>query len=107
MVSVSNQLLLYLCMFDLVFLLASLAMSTKALYHILYPVKLYHAVECIFHMAFAASIFLTASLSIERHQAVCVPHAYQSRIISTGQRKLLAYYVIPSIMLACLLNIPR
>ena len=108
MVSVFNHLLLFLCLSDLVFLLASLAMSPVAMeYHDLYPAELYHASECVCHVALAASIFLTASLSIERHQAVCVPHSYQSRMISTGHRTLLAYYVLPTILLACLLNIPR
>ena len=76
-------------------------------YHDLYPAELYHASECVCHVALAASIFLTASLSIERHQAVCVPHSYQARMISTGHRTLLAYYVLTTILLACLLNIPR
>jgi hypothetical protein len=107
-VSVFNHLLLFLCLSDLVFLLTSLAMSPIAMeYHNLYPAELYHACECVCHVALASSIFLTASLSIERHQAVCVPHSYQSRMISTGHRTLLAYYVLPTIFLACLLNIPR
>ena len=58
-------------------------------------------------MALAASIFLTAILNIERHQAVCVPHSYQARMITTGRKTLLTCYVLPTIMLACLLNIPR
>ena len=108
MVSVFNHLLLFLCLSDLVFLLTSLAMSPVAMeYHDLYPAELYHASECVCHVALAASIFLTASLSIERHQAVCVPHSYQARMTSTGHRTLLAYYVLPTILLACLLNIPR
>ena len=108
MVSIFSNLLLLLCLSDLVFLLVSLAMSPIAMeYHDLDPAKLYHASECVCHMALAASIFLTASLSIERHQAVCVPHSYRSRMVSTEQKTLLAYYVLPTIMLACLLNIPR
>ena len=108
MVSVFNNILMFLCLSDLVFLLSNLAMSPVAMeFHDLYPSELYHASECVCHVALAASIFLTASLSIERHQAVCVPHSYQSRMVSTGHRRLLAYYVLPTILLACLLNIPR
>ena len=108
MASVFYHLLLSLCLADLVFLLSSLVMSPIAMEYVnLYPAELYHASECVCHVALAASIFLTASLSIERHQAVCVPHSYHSRMVSTGHKLLLAYYVLPTFILACLLNIPR
>ena len=106
--SVFNHLLLSLCLSDLIFLLTSLVMSPLAMqYYDLYPTNFYQASECVCHVALAASIFLTTSLSVERHQAVCVPHSYQSRLVSTGHKKLLAYYVLPTILLASLLNIPR
>ena len=105
--SVFNHLMLSLCLSDLIFLLTSLVMSPIAMQYDLYPTYFYHASECVCHVALAASIFLTTSLSVERHQAVCVPHSYQSRLVSTGHKKLLAYYVLPTILLASLLNIPR
>ena len=52
MVSVSNHLLLFLCLSDLVFLLASLAMSPLIMcYYNLYPSVLFHAFDriCIFN----------------------------------------------------------
>ena len=108
MASVFNHLLLSLCLSDLTFLLSSLVMSPIAMgYHELYPAELYHGSECVCQVALAASIFLTTSLSIERHQAVCVPHSYQARVVSTGHRTLLASYVLPTVGLATLLNIPR
>ena len=107
MTSVFNHLLLLLCLSDLVFLLSNLAMSPVMMHYFLYPAHLYHASECVCHVALAASIFLTTSLSIERYQAVCLPHSYQYRLVKTGHKQLIAYYVLPAILLACLLNIPR
>ena len=107
MSSVFNHLLLSLCLSDLVFLLATLAMSPVVMHYYFYPAHLYHASECVCHLALAASIFLTTSLTIERHQAVCVPHSYQYRLAKTGHKLLIAYYVLPTIVLACILNIPR
>ena len=107
MTSVFNHLLLSLCLSDLVFLLSTLAMSPIVLHYYLYPAHLYHASECVCHVALATSIFLTTSLSIERHQAVCFPHSYQYRLAKTGHKLLIAYYVLPTIGMACMLNIPR
>ena len=107
MTSVFNHLLLSLCLSDLVFLLSTLAMSPIVLHYYLYPAHLYHAGECVCHVALATSIFLTTSLSIERHQAVCFPHSYQYRLAKTGHKLLIAYYVLPAILIAGLLNIPR
>ena len=71
MSSMFNKLLLSLCLADLVFLLSSLAMSPIALqYYTLYPLQVYHAAECLCHVSLAVSVFLPATLSIERHQ-VC------------------------------------
>ena len=108
MKSVFNHLLLSLCLSDLMFLLSSLAMSPIAMqYYNLYPTHLYHASECVCHVSLAASIFLTTSISIERHQAVCVPHSYQHRLVSTGHTLLLSCCVLPTLVLASVLNIPR
>ena len=69
MSSMFNKLLLSLCLADLVFLLSSLAMSPIALqYYNLYPLQAYHVAECLCHLSLAVSVFLTASISIERHQ---------------------------------------
>ena len=105
--SVFNHLLLSLCLSDLVFLLATLAMSPIVMHFYFYPANLYHASECVCHVALAASIFLTTSLTIERHQAVCAPHYYQYRLARTGHKLLIAYYVLPTIGMAYMLNIPR
>jgi hypothetical protein len=107
MTSVFNHLLLSLCLSDLVFLLSNLSMSPVMMHYFLYPAHLYHASECLCHVALATSIFLTTSLSIERYQAVCFPHSYQYRLAKTGHKLLIAYYVLPAIILGCLLNIPR
>ena len=108
MTSVFNHLLLSLCLSDLIFLLASLVMSPIAMGYLdLYPAELYHLCECVCHVALAASIFLTTSLSLERYQAVCSPHSYQARVVDTGHAHLLAYYVLPTIVAATALNIPR
>ena len=71
MSSMFNKLLLSLCLADLVFLLSSLAMSPVALkYYTLYPLQAYHAMECLCHFSLAVSSFLTATISIERHQVL-------------------------------------
>ena len=91
MATVFNHLLLSLCLSDITFLLTSLVMSPIAMgYHQLYPAEVYHVSECVCHVALAASIFLTTSLSLERHQAVCVPHSYQARMVSMFHKILLA-----------------
>ena len=107
MSSVFNHLLLSLCLSDLVFLLANLVTSPVVMHYNFYPSHLYFARECVCHVALAASIFLTTSLTIERHQAVCFPHSYQYRLAKTGHKLIIAYYVLPAILAACLLNIPR
>ena len=125
MSSMFHNLLLFLCMADLVFLLSSLAMSLAYTlqYYNLYPSYTYHAYECVCHVTLAVSVWITASITIERHQviikylssallqsclqAVCLPHVYRSRLASTGQKRLITYDVLPAVLLAFLLNIPR
>ena len=71
MSSMFHNLLLFLCMADLVFLLSSLAMSPIALqYYNLYPSYTYHAYECVCHVTLAVSVWITASITIERHQVI-------------------------------------
>ena len=69
--------------------------------------SVYHISECLCHVSLAVTVLLTACLSIERHQAVCLPHSYQARIVSTGHAKLLASYLVPTMTMATTLNIPR
>ena len=70
MSSMFNKLLFFLCLADLVFLLSSLAMSPVALqYYSIYPVVVYNMFECLCHVSLAVSVFLTTSITIERHQA--------------------------------------
>ena len=40
-------------------------------------------------------------------QAVCLPHVYRERLIETGKRRLVCHYVLPTLLSAGLLNIPR
>ena len=40
-------------------------------------------------------------------QAVCFAHLYSSRIVRIGLPCLMAAYVLPSVLLGLLLNIPR
>ena len=70
MSSMFNKLLLFLCLADLVFLLSSLGMSPIALQiYGIYPVWVYNMFECLCHVTLAISVFLTTSITIERHQA--------------------------------------
>ena len=72
MSSMFHNLLLFLCMADLVFLLSSLAMSLAYTlqYYNLYPSYTYHAYECVCHVTLAVSVWITASITIERHQVI-------------------------------------
>ena len=107
MVSVFNHLLLALCLSDLVFLLSNLAMSPMVLHFHSYPADLYHTSECVCHMALATSIFLTSMLSMERHHAVFDPHHYQYRLARRGHKMIITYYVLPTLVMAFILNIPK
>ena len=69
MTSVFNHLLLSLCLSDLVFLLATLAMSPVVMHFYFYPAHLYHASECVCHVSLAASIFLTTSLRLNLRES--------------------------------------
>lgn len=108
MASVFHHLLAALCVADLLFLISLVVVSPVALGVAGYPLLVYHIAECCCHLGLAASVFLTIAITLERYQAVCCsPHLYQSRLVSTGPRLLLAYYITPAVLLAVLLNIPR
>ena len=73
MSSVFHHLLAFLCLADLVFVFFNLLISPLPLqiYNI-YAYKFHPIAECVCHVALAASIFLTTSLTIERHQVTAL-----------------------------------
>ena len=52
------------------------------------------------------SVFMMVALTLERHFAICSPHAYRIHIRTTARYKHLAMYIIPVTILAIFFNIP-
>ena len=52
------------------------------------------------------SVFMMVALTLERHFAICSPHAYRIHIRTTARYKHLAMYIVPVTILAIFFNIP-
>jgi len=107
MSTVFNKLLMFLCLADLLFLMCSFVISLPVTLEFGLPESVYLVLQCLCHLALTTSVFMTASCTIERHQAVCLPHVYRERLIQTGKSWLVTYYVLPTLLSAACLNIPR
>ena len=59
------------------------------------------------HISITASVFLTVAITVERYYAVCSPHTYQLRVAVRGHGWILLSYIIPTILGAIILNIPK
>ena len=87
MSTVFNKLLIFLCLADLLFLLCTFVISLQVTLEVrailvpgpsrvnllppqvALPTSLYLVLECLCHLALTTSVFMTASATIERHQA--------------------------------------
>ena len=103
-----NDLLVVLCMVDLLVILSNLILSAKTLMprdsavRIIFPWT-----EALCHVALSASVFLTITITTERYWAVRSPYTYKIKLTRRGYWRSIAYYVVPFIMAAVALNIPK
>ena len=106
--NIFNTLLVLLCMADILVILTIFMLSARSLFNqhdlldILFPLS-----EGLCHVAISASIFMTVTITVERYIAVSRPYSYQIRLAEKGFRWILSCYLIPVILGAILLNIPR
>ena len=76
--NVFNNLMIVLCVADLLVIISSLPYSLKHLNlfrSIVDP--LLHLSDCLSHVAVSISVFMTICITLERHFAVCSPLTYQ------------------------------
>ena len=106
--NVFNLLLATLCMADMLVILTNLVFSVNTL-HPKQPLlsSLVPWSDGLCHIAVTASVFLTVAITVERYYAVCSPYAYQTRLAERGHWWILSSYIIPVVITATLLNIPK
>ena len=100
--------LVVLCMVDTLVILSNLVVATKTLFsHCPTLQVMSHWSDGLCHVAVSASVFLTIAITIERCYVVTSPFTYQIRVIQSGYKWILGYYIIPVIFGAVILNIPK
>ena len=57
-------------------------------------------------VSMCTSVFMMVALTLERHFAICSPHAYRIHIRTTPRWKHLAMYIVPVTALAIFFNVP-
>ena len=105
MKNVFNHMMMALCIVDLFVIITNISVAAMALN----PksqvfLKIQPWSDAICHVAFSASVFLTISLTIERYSAIGNPLTYQTRVKKKGHWCIVFSYIIPSAILAILLN---
>merc|ERR1719318_2200585 len=63
--------------------------------------------DSLCHIAVTASVFLTIAITVERFYAVCSPFTYQTRVVERGHWWILSSYILPVLLTAIMLNIPK
>ena len=131
MSNVFNHLMMFLCTADILVIISAMAMSLQNLHPKLVSVMdpLISYSDCVSHVSITASVFLTISITIERYIAVCSPLTYQvltlqfliktdrhyffrwysiqARVVTKGQKKILCSYLVPVLVMAVILNVPK
>jgi len=97
-----------LCCADLLFLVSNLLIHPihfgldNALTSAAFPL-----LEGGCHFAYSASIFLIVSITVERWQAVCLPHYHQEKRARCSNQCIILAHVLPVIIAAILFNMTR
>ena len=109
MSNVFNHLMIFLCTADILVIISAMANSLQNLHPKLISVMdpLISYSDCVSHVSITASVFFTISITIERYIAVCSPLTYQARVVTKGQKKILCSYLVPGLVMAIILNIPK
>ncbi|XP_023333939.1 FMRFamide receptor, partial [Eurytemora carolleeae] len=106
--NVFTLLLSSLCVADLIFLVSNLVLAPSSLgYKPALLTSLAAFSEAGSHLGLALSIFLTVAVTLERYQSISDPLNYEARVVSRGRTNLVLIYLIPSILLSIVFNIPR
>ena len=109
MSNVFNHLLVVLCMADLLVIFSNLVLAVKSLKVGRSPFlnHLLIVSDGVSHIAVSLSVFMTIAISVERYFAVCSAFTYQARVAVKGHCRILSSYIIPAILIAIILNIPK
>ena len=77
--NVFNNLMIFLCVADLMVIISSLSYSFQHLHPLLEDVTepLLQLSDCLSHVSVTVSVFMTISITLERYFAVCSPLTYQ------------------------------
>ena len=77
--NVFNNLMIFLCVADLMVIISSLSYSFQHLHPLLEDVTepLLQLSDCLSHVSVTISVFMTISITLERYFAVCSPLTYQ------------------------------
>ena len=106
--NVFNYLLAVLCLTDLLVIFSSFAHALKTLgtgNFVLDDLVIFN--DAVSHITVTISIFLTMSITLERYLAVCTAFTYQARVAEKGPFRIMCSYIIPAVLGAVLLNIPK
>ena len=106
--NVFNYLLVSLCVADLMVIFTNLVHAVKTLVPASFiPNQLVVINEAVSHIAVTTGIFLIMAITVERYFGVCSAFTYQARVAEKGPILILCSYIIPAILGAVLLNIPK
>lgn len=111
MSSVFNRLLVFLAVFDNVYLVCSLATAFKkyVFFSDLQEYLFIYVLHYVQSVAIVCSIYATVVLSVERYIAVSRPVQYHIMVNASGNspwRRVLAY-MVPTIVFAVIFNFPK
>ena len=103
-----NKLLVILCVVDMLVIIPNLIFSCEIFFpHSEVLDTLIPWSDGLCHIAITASIFLTIAITLERYYAVSSPYTYQIRLNKKGFWAILTYHIIPVILIAVIVNIPK
>ena len=103
-----NDLMMILCLADMMVILSNLILSAQTLFpqneiiSIIYPLS-----DGLCHVAISVSVFMTITITFERFSAISSPFTYQIRLTRRGYWRSIFCYVCPVIIASVLLNLPK